>query len=161
MRLWKQEDVMNSAISKASVLRDQHPILWVLAAFPATCFTGALCTDAAYMQTSNIMWADFSDWLLAVGMAGGVLAAIVGLIGWITGRQSGTRQSAWVIAVGGLLTLVIALFNNLVHSRDAWTSVMPMGIALSIVTVLVMLATGLFAAAATRRVIAVPYSGVR
>lgn len=153
--------MMNSAVSEVPVVRGGHPILWIFAAFPITCFTCALFTDAAYMQTTNIMWANFSDWLLAAGMAGGMLAAIVGLFGWITGRRSGMRPSAWVIAVGSLLTLVIAFFNNLVHSRDAWTSVMPMGIALSIVTVLVMLATGLFAAAATRRVMAVPYSGVR
>jgi uncharacterized membrane protein len=152
---------MNSAVSEVPVVRGGHPILRILAAFPTACFTCALSTDAAYVRTTNIMWADFSDWLLAAGLAGGVLAAIVGLIGWIADRRRETRRSAWIIAIGSLLTLVVAFLNNLVHSRDAWTSVMPMGIALSVVTVLVMLATGLFAAARTRRVVTAPYSGTR
>src|ERR1700712_3807953 len=84
MRLWRQEVMMNSAVSEVPVVRGGHPILWIFAAFPITCFTCALFADAAYMQTTNIMWANFSDWLLAAGMAGGMLAAIVGLFGWIT-----------------------------------------------------------------------------
>lgn len=41
----------------------------------------------------------------------------------------------------GSLLVLIAFFNNLVHSRDVWTSGMPAGFALSLVTVLLMLAT--------------------
>ena len=38
--------------------------------------------------------------------------------------------------------LILALFNSLIHSRDAWTSVVPTGLTLSAITVLVMLFTG-------------------
>ena len=154
---------MNSDISEATARRGGHPILRAFAAFPIACFTCALLTDIAYVQTANVMWADFSAWLLAAGMAGGVVAAVAGLVSLVADRRARTQRSVWPIVVGSLLVLVIAVLNNLVHSRDAWTSVMPTGLALSAVTVLLMLATAWLASSAGRRraAVAMPYSGVR
>ena len=139
-----------------------HQILRLLAAFPIACFTCALFTDLAYVQTANIMWVNFSDWLLAVGMAGGVVAAVAGLLSLIINRRRRMHGFNWPVALGSLVVLVIALFNNFVHSRDAWTSVMPTGLALSAATVLAVLATAWLAANADRRRdVAMPHSGVR
>ena len=139
-----------------------HPILRLLAAFPIACFTCALFTDIAYVQTENVMWVDFSDWLLAVGMAGGVVAAVAGLLSLITNRRRRTQRLNWSLALGSLVVLAIALLNNFVHSRDAWTSVMPTGLILSAATVLAVLVTAWLAANADRRRgVAMPYSGVR
>ena len=44
--------------------------------------------------------------------------------------------------IGNLVVLVLAFFNALVHTRDAWTSVVPIGLMLSIVTVLILPVTG-------------------
>ncbi len=153
---------MNSDISESTARRGGHPVLRTFAAFPIACFTCALLTDIAYVQTADIMWADFSAWLLAAGMAGGVVAAVAGLVSLTADRRTRTQQSVWPIVVGSLLVLIIAFLNNLVHSRDAWTSVMPTGLALSVVTVLLMLATAWLASSAgRRRGTAMPYSGVR
>jgi uncharacterized membrane protein len=153
---------MNSDISESTARPGGHPILQILASFPIACLTCALLTDIAYVQTADIMWANFSAWLLAVGMAGGVVAAIAGLGSLVTDRRGRTLRSVAPIVIGSLLVLVIALVNNLVHSRDAWTSVMPMGLALSFLTVLIMLVTAwLPSRTGHRRGVAMPYSGVR
>jgi uncharacterized membrane protein len=152
---------MSSAVSEVAVIRGRHPIVWTLATFPIACFTCVLFTDVAYVRTMNFMWSDFSVWLLAVGMAGGVLAVIAGFVSWIARRRAGTRGSAVIVAIGSLLTLAVAFLNSLVHSRDAWTSVMPQGLALSGITVLIMLVTALIASARNRRVVALNYPGVR
>lgn len=139
-----------------------HSVLRLLAAFPIACFTCALFTDIAYVQTANVMWVDFSDWLLAVGMAGGVVAAVAGLLSLMTNRRGRTQRFNWPVALGSVVVLVIALFNNFVHSRDAWTSVMPTGLALSAATVLAVLVTAWLAAnAGRRRGMVMPHSGVR
>ena len=52
-----------------------HPIHAALAPFPAVCFTLALATDVAYWRTANLMWSNFSSWLLFAGLATGVAAA--------------------------------------------------------------------------------------
>jgi uncharacterized membrane protein len=54
---------------------------------------------------------------------------------------------------------VIALFNNFVHSRDAWTSVVPVGLELSALTVFVMLVTA-WLASRTKLALTAAKSGV-
>jgi len=49
---------------------------------------------------------------------------------------------AWPHGIGNIVVLVLAFFNILIHSRDAWTSVMPVGLILSIVTVAILPFTG-------------------
>lgn len=138
-------------------------MVWVLAAFPIACFTCTLVTDFAYTQTADVMWADFSEWLLAAGMAGGVIAGIAGLVHLALTRRTRGPQPVWPAVLGSVLVLIVALFNNLVHSRDAWTSVVPTGIGLSALTVVFMLVT-LWLASGTRRfsrVTRVQYAGAR
>lgn len=119
----------------------RHPILWVLASFPIACFSGALATDIAYATTEDVIWADFSTWLLAAGMLMGVLAAIVACVDALAHRHDPSRRPAWSAVIGGAVVLMLGLLNNFVHSRDAWTSVVPQGLVLSAITVLVMLVT--------------------
>ena len=132
---------MNSDLALYPVRVAAHPVVRILAAFPIACFSAALATDIAYAASTNIMWADFSAWLLAGGMAFGVLAAIGGLIDAIRNRHARARGPVATIALGGLVVLALALLNNLVHSRDAWTSVVPLGLVLSAATVAIMLIT--------------------
>lgn len=101
-------------------------------------------TDITYAATAEMMWADFSSWLLAVGFIGGVLAAIAGLIDFLGNRMIRDRMPAWPHLIGNIVVLVLAFLNNLIHTRDAWTSVVPTGLILSIVTVLVMSVTAWF-----------------
>jgi uncharacterized membrane protein len=139
-------------ITDPSVVRiAPHPILRILVSFPIACFCCALATDLAYVATADMLWADFSDWLLAAGIAVGVLAAIGGLFVVLFRRAA--RSGVWPLVIGGLLVLILAFVNNLVHSRDAWTSVMPEGVALSAATVVVVLVTAWAAARAQRRLV--------
>jgi uncharacterized membrane protein len=88
------------------------------------------------------MWADFSAWLLVVGVIMGVLAAIAGLIDFLGNRLIRTQAPAWPHLIGNLAVLVLAFFNVLIHTRDAWTSVMPTGLILSVLTVVILPVTG-------------------
>lgn len=119
-----------------------HPIHPMLVPFPIVCFVGALITDIAYWQTAEMMWADSSAWLLFAGLIMGVLAAIAGLIDFLSSRRIRLIAAAWYHMVGNAVVLLLALFNTFVHSRDAWTSVVPTGLVLSALIVLVMLFTG-------------------
>ena len=90
-----------------------------------------------------MMWANFSAWLVSVGVIFGFLAAIFGLIDFLMNRSIRSQAPAWPHAIGNVVVLVLALatLNMFVHSRDAWTSVVPWGLALSAATVLIMLFT--------------------
>jgi uncharacterized membrane protein len=119
-----------------------HPIHPILVPFPIVCFVGALLTDLAYFATAEIAWADFSVWLLAVGVIMGLLAAVVGLIDFLGDRLVRAQPAAWLHMLGNSLALGLAVVNLFVHSRDAWTSVVPTGLLLSAIVVLILLFTG-------------------
>ena len=120
----------------------QHPLHPMLVPVPIVCFIGALLTDIMYCVTAEMMWADFSAWLLVVGVIVGVLAAIAGLIDLRSSSAIRSLTSAWPHALGNVVVLVLAFFNALIHTRDAWTSVVPTGLILSIITVLIFPVTG-------------------
>ncbi len=158
---------MSVPVAASAIRVPGNPAFRFLAAFPIACFSCALLTDVAYAVTANMLWADFSAWLLAAGMGLGVLAAIAGLAGLAAGRRARAelglpRRPVGIIAIGSLLVLALGLLNNLVHSRDAWTSVMPEGLALSAITVLVILVTVWLGSRATyTATLLTPYPGAR
>lgn len=52
------------------------------------------------------------------------------------------QPPAWWHFIGNAIVLILATLNMLVHTRDAWTSVVPLGLILSGVVVLILLFTG-------------------
>jgi len=126
-------------------MSDPHSRRWihlVLIPVPIICFAGTLLSDLAYWATAEIRWADASAWLVTVGLIMGLLAAIAGLADFLSRRVIRRKQPAWFHATGNAVVLLLALFNTLVHGRDAWTSVVPFGLILSAATVAVVSFTG-------------------
>ena len=119
-----------------------HPIHPMLVPFPITCFVGAFVTDIAYLRTADMMWANFSVWLITMGLLMGALAAIAGLTDFFSSRRIRAMRTAWFHGAGNAIALVLSLFNVFVHSRDGYTSVVPTGIILSGLVVLILLVTG-------------------
>jgi uncharacterized membrane protein len=119
----------------------RQPIHTMLVPIPIACFVGVLLTDLTYWRSADMMWADFSAWLVSVGVIFGYLAAIFGLIDFLSNRAIRAQRPAWPHAIGNVLLLILATLNMFIHSRDAWTSVVPWGLALSAATVLILLFT--------------------
>ena len=119
-----------------------HPIHPMLVPIPIACFVGTLVTDLVYWKTATIMWADMSAWLLTVGLVVSVLVVLAGLIDFLGDRRVRQLRAAWIHGVGNALVIVLSIFNAFVHSRDAYTSVVPTGLILSAVVVLILLVTG-------------------
>jgi uncharacterized membrane protein len=125
----------------------RRPFYPWLTAFAASCMVGALATDIAYWATANVIWTDFSDWLLIAGVIVGLLSIVVALIEALA-RRAPRRRPAWPFWLGGIVALVLGFFDMLVHTRDAWTSVVPWGLTLSAATVLVLIVAAFMARAA-------------
>jgi uncharacterized membrane protein len=115
-----------------------HPMLTVAA---TTCFVGTLLSDIAYWRSANILWADFSTWLVTAGFAVALAALAAFVFDYVDGRV--LRASAtWPYAAALLAVLILAVLDMLVHTRDAWTGVVPWGLTLSAVIVVMALVAG-------------------
>ena len=119
-----------------------HPIHPMLVPIPIACFVGTLVTDLVYWKTAAIMWADMSAWLLTVGLVASIFVGLAGLIDFLGDRRVRALRPAWIHGLGNALVVVLSIFNAFVHSRDAYTSVVPAGLSLSALTVLILMVTG-------------------
>lgn len=113
------------------------PIHTALLSFPIACFSLTVVTDLAYVKTLNLLWLHFSEWLLLGGLVFGSIDLIVRLIGWLVWRI----LPSWLAVASGVVVMLLATINSFVHSADGWTAVMPVGLALSILTLMAMIVT--------------------
>jgi uncharacterized membrane protein len=128
---------------ESGVARTTAPIYLLLFPIPVVCFVGALATDLAYSASAYLMWLHFSEWLIAAGLAFGVLAALALLIEFLTRPAMRRGSVGWAHLVLFYGALIVELINAFVHTIDGWTAVVPTGMTLSILgAVLAVAAAG-------------------
>ena len=115
-----------------------HPLYPALLPIPILCFVGALITDLAYIGSAEMMWLDFSSWLLLAGLIGGGIAGVLLIVELV---RAPDRRALLLHFVFLLAAWVVEVFNSFIHARDGWTAVVPTGLSLSIVATML----GLFA----------------
>jgi uncharacterized membrane protein len=105
-----------------------------------TLMMAALFTDYMYSSNSLFQWSNFSAWLILGGLVLALLAAIFLVIDIFA---FGAGPIRWIDF--GLLGLaaILSIFNELVHTRDAWTTVVPTGMTLSLIVTILLLLAGL------------------
>ncbi len=67
------------------------------------------------------------------------IAAIMLLIEFATKRAGRLKAGSFILVAGAAF---LSLINAFVHSRDAWTSVVPQGILLSAVSTILLIIAG-------------------
>lgn len=117
-----------------------YPFQSLFVPFPFVCFSLALATDLAFFMTANLMWQNFSAWLLFAGLIAGGLAILAGLLDLMRAHTRPMRPGLISIILFFVM-LALALLNSLVHAGDGWTAVVPYGILLSAVTFAISLMT--------------------
>ena len=120
----------------------RHSIYGMLLPVPVVCFLGVLLTDLAYLGSGgNLVWLDFSSWLLLVGLVFGVLAAVVLLIDAVRGPAL-RNGAGWAHLLFFYAALLVELLSMFVHQRDGWTAVAGLGVILSIIGAVLVLIAG-------------------
>jgi len=118
------------------------PLHAILVPIPLVCFVATFVSDIVYWRTAAMMWADISAWLLMVGLIASVFAVAAGLIDFFGDRRIRAYRAAWIHALGNTVALILSVVNALIHTRDAYTSVVPSGLILSAIVVAILLVTG-------------------
>ena len=110
-----------------------------LIASGATLLVATFVSDVLYWQTLLFQWNNVSGWLLAAGLVLVALAAIAFVIELTLRRL---REIAWLRLAGLTLAALLSLLNAFVHSRDAYTAVVPEGIILSAIVTVILIVVG-------------------
>lgn len=115
----------------ASAGRKAVPLYLLLFPVAIVSFVGALASDIAYAASAFLMWLNDAEWLIAIGLAFGAVAAIVLLVAFV--RRPSIRRGpfGWLHLAVFVVALLVELFNAFVHTSDGWTAVVPGGITLS------------------------------
>jgi uncharacterized membrane protein len=85
----------------------KHPLHPMLVVFPLGLLSGAVIFDLVAQFTNNPAFYVVSYWMIAAGLVGGLLAAVVGFIDW-TGIRAGSRAKS-IGGWHGLGNLVIVI----------------------------------------------------
>jgi uncharacterized membrane protein len=133
---------MPSTNPRSTVTLRGHPLHVMLVPIPIFCFVATFVTDIVYWRTAAMLWADISAWLLVVGLLAALFAATAGLIDFLGDRRIRKLRAAWIHALGNIAALVLSIINAFIHTRDAYTSVVPSGLILSALVVAILLVTG-------------------
>ena len=119
-----------------------HPIHPALVALPIAFLVGAFGADVGFLVTNDPFWARGALWLMGLGAALGVVAAVPGLVDFLTIDRARVHRIAWVHALGNGIVLVLALVSWLLRLGDPVPAVLPAGIALSTIIAILLLVTG-------------------
>jgi uncharacterized membrane protein len=120
-----------------------HPIHPMLVVFPIAFLVAALATDLAFWGTNDPFWARASTWLLGAGVVMGVLAAVAGLIEFLTISRVRSLAAGWIHFLGNAAAILLALANLLYRIDEGLgAGVIPFGLILSAVVVAILLVTG-------------------
>ena len=117
-------------------------IYGLLNPIPFGCFVAALIFDIIYSKTAVMLWDKGAAWLIVFGLLFAVVPRLVNLTQvWVTSRRTASRTDKldfWL----NLFAIVAAIVNAFVHSRDAWSSVVPQGILLSAASTILLVIAG-------------------
>ena len=105
----------------------------------ATLLIAAFATDMLYWWTLLFQWNNFSSWLLTAGL---ILAALASLALIVDTARRSLQGMAWGRFVGFTATALLSLLNAFVHSRDAYTAVVPQGLELSALLTMILIVLG-------------------
>jgi len=134
------ETIPDSVKSTASIAG--HPIHPMLVTLPIGFLVAALLSDIGYLINHSAFWAEASRWLILGGIITGVLAALFGLIDFLTIAYVRSRTAAWVHFLGNAAAIVLSIINLIIRPSGATADVPSAGVILSLIVVLIFLVTG-------------------
>jgi uncharacterized membrane protein len=133
---------MLSSNPRSTVTLGHRPLHAMLVPIPIICFVATLITDIVYWQTAAMLWADMSAWLLLTGLIVSLVVVPAGIIDFFGDARIRELRAAWIHGIGNLTAVVLSIFNCAIHTRDAYTAVVPSGLILSALVVVILLVTG-------------------
>jgi uncharacterized membrane protein len=123
-----------------------HPLHPLSVIFPIAFLAGALGTDFGYWLTHDFFWARASLWLIGAGLAGGVVAALIGMSDFLQIERVRKRTAGWAHMILNVAILVLTLVNFVLRLRNPAGAILPIGLIISLVVGTLTSVSGWFGA---------------
>lgn len=101
---------------------------------PFGCFVAALVFDITYARSAEMLWTKAAAWLITIGLLAAVVPRVLNLVLVWGSTRRGVPARVRVDSLLNVLAIVVAVFNALIHTRDAY-AVVPAAQWLSALTV--------------------------
>ena len=134
------DDHRHGVKSKAAI--GSHPIHPMFIPFPIAFLAGAFMTDLAYLRKADPFWARASQWLVGAGLVSGTLAAVLGLIDFLSIKRVRSVFAGWIHLIGNSAALVLSMVNLVMRLRNPSSIIKTWGLALSAMTSGLLVLTG-------------------
>jgi uncharacterized membrane protein len=108
-----------------------HPLHPLSMIFPIAFLAAALVTDAVYWLTRDPFWARGSFWLIAAGLATGVVAAIIGMSDFLQIERVRKRIAGWAHMILNVALLALTAINLYLRWGNPLGAILPWGLILS------------------------------
>lgn len=124
-----------------------HPIHPLLVTLPIGFLIGAFLSDLAFFgMTDNgvrdAFWARASEWLIGAGLVTGALAAVAGLIDFLSNERIRAISIVWYHFLGNAAALILTAVNLYLRVSSEAHAVTGTELVLSILVVLIFAVTG-------------------
>ena len=121
-----------------------HPIHPILVDFPIAFLMAVLVSDVVFAFNGQFFWAQSSLYGLGAAILVGILAAVFGLIDFLSVPAAREHSAGWIHFIGNAVVLLVAIINVWLRLGSVDQSVVPVGLTLSIFTGLLLGITGWF-----------------
>jgi uncharacterized membrane protein len=126
--------------SHAAIRR--HPLHPMIVPFPIAFLIGTLASDIAFRATGDPFWARGSEWLIIAALVMGAIAAVFGIIDFISIRDARRGGTGWAHALGNVTAVVLSIINLVLRLTDGATTVTTAEFVLSIIVAAMLFVTG-------------------
>jgi uncharacterized membrane protein len=110
-----------------------HPLHPLSIIFPIAFLAAALGSDFGYWLTRDPFWARASLWLVGLGLAGGVVAALIGMSDFLRIERVRKRLAGWAHMYLNVTILVLTAVNLILRLRDPVGAILPVGLIISLI----------------------------
>lgn len=95
-----------------------HPVHQMLIVLPLGLLTGAVLFDIVHLVTGDNQWSLVSYWLIPAGILTGLLAAVFGLVDYLTiPNDTRAKRIGRLHAIGNVIVLVLFALSFLVRGN--------------------------------------------
>ncbi|MBD2003984.1 MULTISPECIES: DUF2231 domain-containing protein [Cyanophyceae] len=140
-----ESDYRDSGVT-STVAIAAHPLHPLIVTFPIAFLSLAPAADLAYWWTKDVFWAQGAFWMLIVGLATSVVAAITGMMDFLKIERVRKRSAGWAHMVLNVTAMVLTIVNLIFRWGNTSGAILPLGLTLSIIVAALLGLSGWYGA---------------